>query len=411
MALIPEPNGAQPPTKLETAEDRDLRWGYSTFDIVVRLGLIGLLIYWALKVVGPFVTVALWSAILVVALYPLFEWLTRQLRSPRLAAILITLLCLAIVIGPVAWLGFAIVGGAEFVVRALDTFLIPTPPESVKGWPLIGAQIFRWWTLAATDTQAILLEAVPRLKPFASKLLELAGAGLLGLLEFIASIIIAGFLYVPGPRLTRGLRSALRRISGQRADEMMHLAGSTILNVSRGVVGIALVQSLLAGLGFVAAGIHGAGFLTFLALILGIVQIGAGVLLIPIMIWSWVSMETSHALLFTAYMIPVALFDNIFKPMVMARGLETPMPVILVGVIGGTIAYGISGLFLGPIILSVAWALLVHWVEDQNPAATAAFPVEAPTPISPVEDKASLAVSPIHPNSPKSASSLRALDP
>ena len=94
-------------------------------------------------------------------------------------------------------------------------------------------------------------------------------------------------------------------------------------------------------------------------------------------------METSHALLFTAYMIPVGLFDNIFKPMVMARGLETPMPVILVGVIGGTMAYGISGLFLGPIILSVAWALLVHWVEDQNPAATAAFPVEAPTPISP----------------------------
>ena len=403
MALIPEADGAQLPTKPETAEGRDFRSGYSTFDIVIRLGLIGLLIYWALKVVGPFVTVALWSAILVVALYPLFEWLTRQLRSPKLAAVLLTLLCLAIVIGPVAWLGFAIIGGAEFVVRALDTLLIPAPPESVKGWPLIGAQIFRWWTLAATDTQAILLEVVPRLKPFASKLLELAGSGLLGLLEFIASIIIAGFLYVPGPRLAKGLRSTLRRISGERADEMMHLAGTTILNVSRGVVGIALVQSLLAGIGFVVAGIGGAGFLTFLALILGIVQIGPSVLLVPMIIWSWVSMDTTHALLFTAYMIPVSLFDNVCKPVVMARGLETPMPVILVGVIGGTIAYGISGLFLGPIILSVAWALLVHWVEDQDPAATAAFPAETPTPISSVEDKPSLAVSPIRSNSPKSA--------
>ena len=320
MALIPEADGAQLPTKPETAEGRDFRSGYSTFDIVIRLGLIGLLIYWALKVVGPFVTVALWSAILVVALYPLFEWLTRQLRSPKLAAVLLTLLCLAIVIGPVAWLGFAIIGGAEFVVRALDTLLIPAPPESVKGWPLIGAQIFRWWTLAATDTQAILLEVVPRLKPFASKLLELAGSGLLGLLEFIASIIIAGFLYVPGPRLAKGLRSTLRRISGERADEMMHLAGTTILNVSRGVVGIALVQSLLAGIGFVVAGIGGAGFLTFLALILGIVQIGPSVLLVPMIIWSWVSMDTTHALLFTAYMIPVSLFDNVCKPVVMARG-------------------------------------------------------------------------------------------
>src|SRR5580692_11848452 len=119
MASIAEPNPAQALTQERDGgrEPRD----YSTVDVVIRLGLIGLLIYWSLRVIGPFVTVALWSAILVVALYPLFEWLTRQLRSPRLAAILLTLLCLAIVIGPVAWLGFAIIGGAEFVVRALDT--------------------------------------------------------------------------------------------------------------------------------------------------------------------------------------------------------------------------------------------------------------------------------------------------
>ncbi len=407
MASIAEPNPAQALTQ-ERDGGRETR-DYSTLDVVIRLGLIGLLVYWSLRVIGPFVTVALWSAILVVALYPIFDWLSRSLRSPRLAATLITLLCLAVVIGPVTWLGFALIGGAEFMVRALDTLPIPSPPAVVKGWPVIGEQIFRLWTLAVNDTQAIFLEMVPRLKPFGSKFLDLAGTVIWGLLEFIASIIIAGFLYIPGPRLAQGLRSALIRISGERADEMMHLASRTILNVSRGVVGIALVQSLLAGIGFVVAGIGGAGFLSFLTLILAIVQIGASVLLVPMIIWSWVSMETSHALLFTAYMIPVGFFDNVFRPVVMARGLVTPMPVILIGVIGGTIAYGISGLFLGPIILSVAWALLVHWVEDRNPASAAALPPDAPAPISQGEAHPTLA-GPMHPDSPEPAPSLKALD-
>jgi predicted PurR-regulated permease PerM len=361
-----------------TQEDRQIAsepFGSPTIDAVIRIGVVGLLIYWSLTVVGPFVTIALWSTILVVALYPLFDWLAQRLKSRRLAAILVTLLCLAVVIGPVTWLGFALMGGAEFLVREFATLSIPAPPQSVKGWPLIGEQVFRWWALAAKDTKAILLEVAPKLTPFGGKLLDLAKTVIVGLLEFIASIIIAGFLYGPGPRLARGLRSALTRLSGQRADEMMHLAGSTILNVSRGVVGIALVQSLLAGLGFVVAGIGGAGLLTFICLVLGIIQLGPSVLLVPMILWSWFAMDTSHALIFTAYMIPVSLFDNIFKPMLMARGLPTPMPVIIVGVIGGTIAYGISGLFLGPIILSVAWTLLVHWIEDRTLAPTVPTPL------------------------------------
>jgi predicted PurR-regulated permease PerM len=132
------------------------------------------------------------------------------------------------------------------------------------------------------------------------------------------------------------------------------------------VVGIALVQSFLAGLGFLVAGIPAAGFLSLIALVLGIIQIGPAILLIPIVVWSWTVMETTSALLFTAYMIPVSLVDNVFRPIVMARGLPTPMPVILVGVIGGTIAYGVSGLFLGPIVLSVTWALLVAWMRDDD---------------------------------------------
>jgi predicted PurR-regulated permease PerM len=345
-----------------------------TIDFAIRIGLVALLGYWSLKVIGPFLTVALWSAILTVALYPLFDWLARMLGSRRLAAMLITLLCLMIVIGPVTWLGFGLIGGVELVVKGFDSdiFSIPLPPESVKAWPLIGGQVHRLWTVAASDTKAVLLEVAPKLKPLAGKLIGIGQSVIFGLLEFVASIVIAGFLFSPGPRLVDTLGALLRRVLSDRGEEMVQLAGGTIRKVSRGVVGIALLQSLLAGLGFLGAGFPAAGFLSFIALLLGVVQIGPAILLIPVVIWSWTAFETTKALLFTAYMIPVGLLDNVLRPIVMARGLTTPMPVILVGVIGGTIAYGISGLFVGPIVLSVAWALIAAWVQEDNADAKGA---------------------------------------
>jgi predicted PurR-regulated permease PerM len=155
-----------------------------------------------------------------------------------------------------------------------------------------------------------------------------------------------------------------RRVLSDRGEEMVRLAGTTIRNVSRGVIGIALLQSMLAGVGFLVAGLPAAGILAFLALLLGIVQIGPGILLISIAAWSWTAMETAGALIFTIYLILVSLVDNILKPIIVARGLNTPMLVTMIGVIGGTIAYGIVGLFFGPIVLSVAWALGEAWVQE-----------------------------------------------
>jgi predicted PurR-regulated permease PerM len=357
---------AERDTVIDSARSRS-----SPVDLVVRIGLLALLAFWSLKIIGPFLTVALWSAILTVGLYPVFSWLAKRLGSQRLAATVITVLCLMVVIGPVTWLGMGLIGAAEFVAGEFDSklFSIALPSESVKSWPIIGEQAYQLWSRAATDTKGILLEIAPSLKPLGGKLLEIAGTVVFGLLEFVASILIAGFLYVPGPHLVDSLRALLRRISGQYSEEMMTLAGATIRNVSRGVVGVALVQSFLAALGFLGAGIPAAGFLGFLALLLGIVQIGPAILILPIIIWCWTAKETSTALMFTAYMIPVSLIDNILRPLVMARGLTTPMPIILIGVIGGTIADGISGLFLGPIILSVAWALAVAWVKDNESAS------------------------------------------
>ena len=349
----------------------------SNIDIAIRIGLLALIGYLSWKVIGPFLTVALWSAILAVALYPLFDWLVRQLGNRRLAATLITLLCLTIVVGPLTWLGFVLIGDVGYLVRTLDAGLlsIPLPAESVKSWPLIGERVHQLWSLAASNMKALLTELAPTLKPVGGKLLEITQGVVLGLIEFVAAIVIAGFLYTPGPRLVESIRIFLRRIIvSHRDEEIVQLAGSTIRNVSHGVVGVALVQSFLAGVGFLVAGIPAAGLLTFLVLLLGIVQVGPTLLIIPILIWSWMTMEAKSALLFTAYMVPVNLVYNVLRPIVMARGLTTPMPVILIGVMGGLIAYGLAGIFVGPIILAVAWALIFAWVHENNTAKVSSVP-------------------------------------
>jgi predicted PurR-regulated permease PerM len=144
------------------------------------------------------------------------------------------------------------------------------------------------------------------------------------------------------------------------------VAGATIRNISRGVIGVASIQALLAGIGLIIAGIPGAGLISFAVLLLGIVQIGPAIILIPVVVWSWFTMGSGMAALFSTYMILVGLLDNILRPLVMAKGLSTPMPVILVGVFGGTLAHGMIGLFVGPIVLSTAWQLLAVWFRDES---------------------------------------------
>ena len=140
--------------------------------------------------------------------------------------------------------------------------------------------------------------------------------------------------------------------------------------MSQGVIGVSLLQALLAGIGLKAAGVPGASLITFLVLIFGIIQIGPSVILIPVIIWSWITMETTTALIFTAYMVPVNLVDNILRPILMSRGLRTPMLVIFIGAVGGTLSNGIIGLFVGPIVLAVAWDLLVTWVREDDTIST-----------------------------------------
>lgn len=166
-------------------------------------------------------------------------------------------------------------------------------------------------------------------------------------------------------------RGFLFRIVPEQSEHFLELAGATIRAVSQGVIGVAIIQSLLAGVGFKLAGIPSAGLLAFAVLLLTIVQIGAGLVLFPVIIWVWIDKDFTTALLLTLFFGVVGILDNVLKPLVMGRGLTTPTLVIFVGVVGGTLAHGIVGLFIGPIILSLAWELTVAWIRADGVSAPA----------------------------------------
>jgi predicted PurR-regulated permease PerM len=334
----------------------------------IRLICLGLIAYWAFVLIRPFLTILIWSTIIAVALYPAFEWLSAKFLGHRaLAAAVITLCSLVIMLGPATWLGLSLVESAHTLSARLSegTIAIPAPPETVKGWPVIGNYAYETWQRASTNLRDLLVQAAPQLKPLGAGMLAAAGSFGVNLLKFILATIISGFLFIPGPRLVHSVKNLFQHLAAKRGEMFVDVTGATIRNVSRGVIGIAIVQALLAGVGFILGGVPAAGLISFAVLVLAIIQIGAAIVLIPVIVWSWFVMDTSMAALFSVYMILVGILDNILRPLVMAKGLSTPMPVILVGVFGGTLAHGMIGLFVGPIVLSIAWQLLALWFRDE----------------------------------------------
>jgi predicted PurR-regulated permease PerM len=336
--------------------------------LAIRLVCLGLLGYWTFILIRPFLTILIWSAIIAVALYPVFDWLSRALRGLRvLAAVLVTACSLLVMLGPAAWLGLSL---AE-TVRALSagigdgTIAVPPPPQAIKTWPLVGSEIYQIWEQASTNVRALLVQAAPYLKPFGGKLLAAAGGLGLDMVKFILAIIISGFLFIPGPALVDSTKNVLRHLAEARGEAFVDISGATIRIISRGVIGVAIIQTLLAGTGLIIAGVPGAGLISFLVLILGIVQIGPSIILLPLVVWSWFTMDTTAAIVFSIYMVVVNFVDNILRPLVMAKGLSTPIWLTLIGVLGGTLAHGLIGLFIGPVILSIAWQLIVLWTRNE----------------------------------------------
>jgi predicted PurR-regulated permease PerM len=366
------PQGRKGPGQEERAAPLSERQISATLvETAIHLGFIAFLAYWTYYLIRPFVPVMVWSAVLAAALYPVFHWLAAALGGRRgLAAALITVLLLMIVIGPVTWLGLGLVDGVRAILERLHSGkLVPPPSEAIKDWPLVGQQLYDYWTLASSNLREALANLLPQLQPLGQFLIDTVSSAGTWMLTFLVSVIIAGFLFSPGPHIVAAMKKLALRIDAGHGEEFVELSGATIRAVSRGVIGISLLQSVVGGVAMSLAGVPYASVLTLGILVLGIVQVGSIIIVAPLAVWSWFTMTTWPALAFTACMVIVLLMENFLKPYVLTRGLTTPKLVTLIGVIGGVLAYGVAGLFVGPVVLAVAWDLANAWIHDSTPQA------------------------------------------
>lgn len=331
---------------------------------LVRLGIIGLFAYWTMLLIAPFALIVVWSAILAVALYPMFNALSRLIGNrPVIAATAIVLACLVLIIAPLALVAVNFADAVEGLVGKLQTqsFALPVAPESIRAWPVIGERAYAGWNKVAGDLASNIIEfQKPILNVMGivvAKLASISG----GVLSFVVSVILSGFFLTQSTRLAEAIQVLASRVAGERGVGFAKLAGTTVRNVSRGVIGVAFLQTLMCGLCFAFFDLPARGALTFIIFILCVMQLGPGLVLVPAVIWGWFSWPTSIAFALTVVAVPIMLVDNVLKPILMAKGLSTPMLVILIGVIGGTLSYGLLGLFLGPIVLSVFYELLRAW--------------------------------------------------
>ncbi|MFM0490687.1 AI-2E family transporter [Paraburkholderia graminis] len=342
-------------------------------DVLIRAGLITVLAVFCFRIVVPFLDLMVWGLILAITLYPLHIRLRRSLRNrDGLVATLIVLVAFGVILVPSYLLGVAVADSIEHVMAVVKSgsFRIPPPAESVAGWPLVGQHVHDFWQQASTDLTGLAQRFAPQLKEAGRALLgTVTGLGA-GLLVFFVALIVAGILMAYGERGHRSAQQIASRISGpERGAQITDLCTATIRAVAQGVVGIAFIQMLLIGGGFVVMGIPAAGLLALGVLLIGIMQLPATLITLPVIAFVMLTEGVSTATIaFSAYVFVAGLADNVLKPLLLGRGVAVPMPVVLIGALGGMVTGGVIGLFIGPVMLAVGYELFWRWVKDQPQA-------------------------------------------
>ncbi len=335
----------------------------------IQLLALALLMVWCFRIVEPFITPLVWGSVLAIALYPLQRRLSNKLRNRNvLSAIIITILLILIILGPAVWLLLATVDEFKELGEAYRTgaLHIPPPPENVKDWPVVGKTIYGYWIDASKNLTALIGEHAEEVKSVLFQLFGLLKNTAAGLVMFFLSIIIGGFLLafaIPAGQFAQNL---LVRIVGKAGETMTETAELTVRNVAKGVLGVAVIQSLLAGIGFVLAGIPLAGLWILVCLVLAIIQVGLLPVSVGVIIYIWGHGDTLTASLLTAWMIFVGVIDNVLKPILLGKGAPAPMIIVFLGAIGGFIMSGFIGLFTGAIILTLGYKLITGWLAAEK---------------------------------------------
>jgi predicted PurR-regulated permease PerM len=355
--------------KMKSAGSTNTSPTTQAIEIAIRLGLIFLILAWCLQIIRPFVMVIAWGAIIAIAIYPLFMKLVAKLGGKKkLAVALITLVSITALVIPLISLSESLITGATTIGNEISTgkVNIPPPSESVKSWPMVGDKAYAFWQDASVDLTALLEKYPGQLAEFGKKLLGLAASTGLAVLQFIISMLIAAAFLASADSINKSLHKLAGRLSTEHGKDLLVMSEKTIRSVAVGVIGIAFIQAFLAGIGMMAAGIPAAGLLAIFIMVLGIAQLPPLLVLLPVTIYLFSGDSTTVAVLFLVWSILVSASDMVLKPLLLGRGVDAPMLVILLGAIGGLVTSGIVGLFIGAVVLAVGYKLLLAWVDMES---------------------------------------------
>ncbi len=340
-----------------------------SIDTFVRIIILSVLLLWSFFIVKSFILLIVWAIIIAVTLYPLYQKVITLFKGKRkgLISTLFILILLAIIIVPIINITQSVLGSSSEIYKNFEegTLKLPPPDSSVRDWPLIGENIYSLWNNASSDIESFIKSHPDEIKNSAGWVFS-SFTGLMGsVLLSIVALIIAGIFMASGEEgFKTGVNFANKLVKGKGV-ALIEMCSNTIRSVVKGILLVAVIQAILAYAGFAVVGLSSmAGILAIIVMFAAIIQIPVSLVVIPIIIYVFTFADTTPAIIFAIYMIIVSLLDNVLKPMLLAKGLQTPMIIILIGAIGGMMFQGILGLFIGPVILAIVHRLYINWVND-----------------------------------------------
>ncbi len=347
-----------------------LNAGFSKIlDTIIRLVVLVFLIGWCFDILRPFVLILIWAAVIAIAINPLYGAFVRLFRNRKgLAAVVLTVLLLCILIIPSLLVTQSLFGEISHLREKYQQgqLVIPAPGENTKSWPGFTKPILEFWKLASENLQSATTKYSSQLKAAGKWLLAAVGGIGTGILQFVVSIIIAGVLLAYSGSVGKAANKIFIRLAGKHGESFSGITVATIRSVVKGILGVAVIQATMAGLGFFIAGVPYAALWTVASLFFAIIQVGAGPVAIPVAIYMFSATDTLTAVVLAIWLGITLISDNILKPLLLGRGAPAPMLIVFLGAIGGFISSGFLGLFLGAVILTIGYKLFMVWLDSNQ---------------------------------------------
>jgi len=349
-------------------QELEQRLASPLLEVLIRAGLLLAMAMLCYQVLSPFLTLMVWALILAVTLYPLHQSLASKIGGKQgLAATLLVVVGIVLIVAPTAMLLSALGDSVQQLIHDVqnNTLQIPAPRPGVATWPIVGKKLHDVWSKAHADLPALMQSMQPKIGELAKTALGVVASIGGGVLQFLAAFILAGIIMAFGQAGSRSSGAIFERIIGHtRGSALASLSTATIRAVAQGVIGVAFLQAIIVGLALLVAGIPWAGVLAVIVLVLGIAQVPALLVTLPAIVYLWSSGAhgTAAAVAYTVMLVLAGMADNVLKPLMLGRGVEAPMPVILLGALGGMATAGILGMFVGATLLTLGYQIFMGWV-------------------------------------------------